>query len=715
MEQLIIILRALSKHKYKLVVLPLLAMGLVYYFTKGAPKKYRTEAKLFLNLQESKGLSLNGEDLKQYQVHSYFQNTIELFKSKKTVEKVQLKIVALALQNHPSFRLHREGIMKNQAAIQKRINDLLLVESGLQPNLFPDSLILNFLKRQNLTTEELKGLVSAYRILDSNFMKFELTEREGQRTKVLADLFIEALVEENTQLSKSKVKGHKDIIEKLVRQAKIDLDEKIKRLENYKVSNSIINLGEHTKAIVVYLVQLEGQRATLLSKIASGSKGKFEVMDVVRNGNEVTLDLAGHDEILKLKKNLNEMNAKMLVTSFENESTESFKAIQQNIEHAKNQVQFKLTELAKKTPYDPSRVQLDLATKYIGYDLEAETASHMIPVINNEIERVSKYANKFAPHESKIGAFDQDIATAQDVYITLLNKLNLTEAMEYGSAESVIEIIDPPFLPIKAEPSKQVILIVAAGLAMLVLLMGVLIVLQLLDATISTVEKFERYSSLPAISALPLTYGLPAQLEKPVQLVHKQQLLKLANHIKTGCESGSIIMLSSTEKKEGKHYLAGLLVNLFEGIGKKVAVVDADWVNTEPNSFIDVKQFFLDSGILFHETEIRNTIEELKSKNDFVLVITAPINLSGENDFWLSICDNILYVFKANRNRTKSDQRAEKLFNASPKHFLGAIVNQLHIENMEDYLGEIPKQRSWIRIKLKTILSKASQPITIKA
>lgn len=115
MEQFIIILRTLSKHKYKLVVLPLLAMGLVYYFTKGAPKKYRTEAKLFLNLQESKGLSLNGEDLKQYQVHSYFQNTIELFKSKKTVEKVQLKIVNLALQNHPSFRLHREGIMKNQA------------------------------------------------------------------------------------------------------------------------------------------------------------------------------------------------------------------------------------------------------------------------------------------------------------------------------------------------------------------------------------------------------------------------------------------------------------------------------------------------------------------------------------------------------------------------------------------------------------------------
>jgi succinoglycan biosynthesis transport protein ExoP len=713
MDQLIAILRTLSRHRYKLILLPLLAMGLVYYFTKGAPKVYRTDAKLYLNLQESKGLSLNGEDLKQYQVHSYFQNTIELFKSKKTIEKVQLKIVALALDNNRCFRMGNETLMKNKEVVKKRIDQLLLTDKSLQPNLFPDSLILHFLQKQQITTEELKGLITAYRILDSNFMKFELTEREAERTKLLADLFIEALVEENTQLSKSKVKGHKDIIEKLVKQAKLDLDEKIKRLENYKVSNSIINLGEHTKAIVVYLVQLEGQRATLLSKMASGSKGKVEVMDVVRNGNEVTLDLAGHEEILKLKKTLHEMNAKLLTTSFEKENTESFKIIQQNIEHAKSQVQFKLTELARKTPYDPSRVQLDLVTKYIGYDLEAETASHMIPVINSEIERVSKYANKFAPHESKIGAFDQDIATAQDVYITLLNKLNLTEAMEYGSAESVIEIIDPPFLPLKPEPSKQLLLIVAGGLSMFILVAGALIISQLVDATISSVEKFERYFSLPAVAALPLAANVHPLLQPSIELVHKQQLLKLANHIKTKCVSGATIMLSSTEKNEGKHYLATQLQNLFESIGKKVNIVDADWVNVQPNSFINLKSYFSGNGILFHESEIRNTISQLKKESDFVIIITAPINLSGENDFWLSVCDHILYLFKANRNRTKSDQRAEALFNSSPKHFLGAVINQLQIENMEDYLGEIPKQRSWLRIKLKSILSNLSKPTTI--
>ena len=95
----------------------------------------------------------------------------------------------------------------------------------------------------------------------------------------------------------NKIRGHKDIIEGLVRQAKTDLDGKIKKLEHFKVSNNIINLGEHTKAIVVYLVQLEGQRASLLSKIAAGNREKRGDGCCSGNGNEITLDLATHEEI----------------------------------------------------------------------------------------------------------------------------------------------------------------------------------------------------------------------------------------------------------------------------------------------------------------------------------------------------------------------------------------------------------------------------------
>ena len=63
-------------------------------------------------------------------------------------------------------------------------------------------------------------------------------------------------------------------------------------------------------------------------------------------------------------------------------------------------------------------------------------------------------------------------------------------------------------------------------------------------------------------------------------------------------------------------------------------------------------------------------------------------------------------VFKANRTRHQSDQRTEELLNAHPINQLGVVLNQLKVERMEDYLGEIPRQRNAIRIQLKKLLTR---------
>jgi uncharacterized protein involved in exopolysaccharide biosynthesis len=495
MEIAVSILRMLLQHRIKLVVIPLLTMGLIYHFSKNTPDRFKTESRLFLNLQESKGMSLSDEDLKQYQVHTYFQNTIELLKSKRNAELVQLKLIRKAIESKTVFSEGSEILITNQKEVLQRLTELELTKEFLQPSEFPDSLMLQFLRFHQVNTAKLRELVMAFRIMDSNFIKLEINEISPKRVKALADYFIEALIEENRSLAKNKVKGHKDIIESLLRQAKADLDDKIKRLEKYKVANNIINLGEHTKAIVTYLVQLEGQRATLLTRVQQGKTGKSEVIKSVQQGNELALDLSTHQEILQLKEQLKKMNREMLKKTLGNQTAEDLSPIHQNIDNTKSQIQSKLQELSRKTPYDPSRVQLDLVSKYVVYDLEAETSEDMIHIINDEIQRVMRYSSRFAPFESTIGAYEQEISTAQNAYLVLLNKLNLTQSMEYGSGENIIEVVDPPFLPTKAEPSKRIILILVGGIVMFILMAGILIVIQLLDATITSVDKLERVCS----------------------------------------------------------------------------------------------------------------------------------------------------------------------------------------------------------------------------
>ncbi|MFN8342325.1 MAG: Wzz/FepE/Etk N-terminal domain-containing protein [Cyclobacteriaceae bacterium] len=710
MGQLIVILRALNRRKWMLIAVPILSMCAIYWFTRHEVRRYRTEARLFLNLQESKGMSLSDEDLKQYQVHSYFQNTIELLKSKRVIERVRVKAVEAGLRGESIFKNGNENLVRNQAVVEARIAEILADRGYLDEPNFPDSIMIDFLNYHQLSASSLKESVTAYRILDSNFMRFELTSDGAVKVHALAHLFIEALAEENKQLSKSKIKGHKDIIEALVKQAKNDLDEKIHKLEQYKVGNHIINLGEHTKAIVVYLVQLEGQRANLLSKIAAGQKGKTEVLDAVRNGNEVTLDLASHQEIVSLKEKLVAMNRQLLAQSLEAESNRNFRTVQQNIDHVKAEINVKLSELARKTPYDPSRLQTDLAAKYVAYDLDAETASHMVPVINAEIDRVTTYARRFAPFESTIGAYEQDISTAQNVYLTLLNKLSLTESLEFGSGENVVDVIDEPALPRGPEPSKRLLLIAAGGFSVFVLMAGFIIVGLLIDSSIKTVEDFERYSNLKVTAALP---GLGTYLDSdPVardamHLVFRQQLIQLVSSIHATREETPVLLVGSATAGEGKHYLSEKLLEYLTAANKRVAVIDADWMSVDSSmkGAISFASLIREKGLLGAEPEIRARIAELTDKHDLILVVAAPLSLSGEISVWTGICTHAMLVFAAGRVMTRSDLRIAEQIQAAPIRFIGTILNRVQVDGFEDYLGQIPKQRSGIRVWIKKLLT----------
>lgn len=710
MDQLIAILRTLMKHWLKLVLVPGLTMVLIAYMTTNGQKTYKTEAKLYLNLQESKSTSLTDEDMKQYQVHTVFQNIVELLKSKKPIERVRIKAVRKGLEEGNIFSIGNEQLVANKEAVIKRLDEMETNNEQLRPNQFPDTLIVSYLNFHQLQIDHLKGIVMSYRIMDSNFMKFELSEHIPEKTQILANLFIEAVIEENRQIAKNKIKSHKDLIEGLVKQAKADLDSKIKKLENFKVENSIINLGEHTKAIVVYLVQLEGTRANLLAKVSSSTKGKSEVLNAVATGNALSLDLTTNGEIVQLKEELKKLNRQVLTTSLSENNDLALEQVKQNVENTRTAINAKLIELTSKSPYDPSRIQLELASKYLNYDLDAETNADVLSVIEDEIRRVTGYSRKFAPLESTIVALEQEISTAQNAYLVLLNKLNLTQTIESGSGENMIEVIDPPYLPAKPEASKRPIIVAAGGIAMFVLMAAVFIIIQLLDASISSVEKFERNSSLPVIGALPRIPNIERDqtLAEALQLIHQQQVIQLLQTIMSKClEEQGILMLTSSQAGEGKHYLALQLQTQLEGSGKKVAFVDADWMSeTTHESMVDFRQLIKNNGLIKNKTEIVEKLEEMKLENDLVVLITSPINISAEAGFWMELSRHVLYIFGANRIMTKVDQRVEKLLLETRLQFLGAVINKVDIDNMEDYLGEIPRKRTLIRKMTKKLITR---------
>jgi hypothetical protein len=133
-----------------------------------------------------------------------------------------------------------------------------------------------------------------------------------------------------------------------------------------------------------------------------------------------------------------------MLATLQGENTAKVKEIETEIAHLTAAMALKVEELARKTPYDPSRLQMNMASRYLNYQLEAEMAEEMAAIAEEESRRVYAYSRRFAPLESRIGVLEQEISTAEHTYLLLLNKLNLTQSMEAGSGENGLELIDAP-------------------------------------------------------------------------------------------------------------------------------------------------------------------------------------------------------------------------------------------------------------------------------
>lgn len=709
MEEVGVIFRALLKNWLKLVIMPVLAAGLVFYLTKDQPEKYVTNAKLIMNFPDNKAISLGDNEMKQYQILTYFQNITELVKAEKTINKVCLMVIQEALLDSGYFKQRNEPLLAQKEEIEQRIVELEHQRYKLDPTNPLDTIMIGYLKFHKLSHGRISEQVDASRIRDSNFLKFSFTEEEsGEKTFILSKFIIQALIEENKKIAKSQIYGHRTLVEKLVNEAKVDLDSKIKRLEQFKVENNIINLEEYTKAIVTYLVDLEAQRGAQMATIAASRKGKAEVVSTSQDGNELSVDLSTNKEILELKKNLKEMIRQRMLSSFDSSNFQNTTAIEKTIEDTKEEITNKLIELAKNVPYDPTRIQMELANRYLAYDLDEEIALAIVDALNEEIIRAQTYTGRFASMESTIGTIQQEIATAQNVYLQLLNKLNVTQSLEMGSGENVIEVVDPPRLPLQPEASKQMILVVISGVAVFILFAGGIVILHLLDASIVSVKKFEKESGLKIVSAIPA-------LEPPkkdsvyfqsVTLIHKQQVIHLAKLMEQHTEpANNVVLFLSSQKNAGCHPLAKSIKSTVGSETRKVAIVDADWTFEEDwEEFEDFRELLKDGQTPLHEHTIVDKMSTLKEQNNLVIVVVAPTNLIADYRFWVQHYPTVVYIFNAGPVWTKVDARFEKYINNIPLTFIGTVLNNVNVDQMEDFIGDVPKKRTLLRVLGKRLL-----------
>ncbi|MCG8372656.1 MAG: hypothetical protein MI700_03945 [Balneolales bacterium] len=664
-------------------MIPVLAASAVFYLTGKSGKKYESQASLYINLPTNEGLSITNEGFKQHEIAAYIQDLILHTESSKSMEYVALSILKDYLEGKNALLNASETSFPwtDSAAVTDRIEYLFAANEMMDVRRELDATMTIFLRDQGLTTQSIRNLYHLYRQGSSNYLRLKTSSGDPFISAYVGELVIESMFRLNKGINRDKIEADTRLFEKLVAEAKLELDVKVAKLEDYKIENSVINLPEHTKAIVNQIVEIEIQRAQLIELAASKEQGIAELREKIGLNEELPLDLNSNERYIELRNRIREFSSQR---NNENQIRRDFTLAE--IEDTRIEIQELMEEYVEDVPIDIRKARQELTQHYLNYQVDLEMTKEMIPLVQAELDRINEYAKTFAPLESNIGTYEREIYTAQETYLILVNKLNLAKTVAQGTGVNELVVIDSPSVPLLPVPSKRKILILMSAVLTFIIIVFLIAAIEYLDSGVWSARDFEHifkaepYATLPNLGEADKTND--ESLFHYLNVLFVQQVKSVAIKIDSFAESNEkeVVLISSLDG-EGKKALAQSLQQEMNYLGYNTAVYSY-------NQF-EEKETLVPFSMAGEEPRI--TIHVLPA---------ASIITSWQK--WLRTENIFLWMYHAGRAPLPSDP---KVLEALEGMNAITILNKVSIDYLEDSGVHVTKNRSFARVWVKRILN----------
>lgn len=326
--------------------------------------------------------------------------------------------------------------------------------------------------------------------------------------------------------------------------------------------------------------------------------------------------------------------------------------------------------------------------------------------------------------ESQYRALLQEVETNRELYTLFYKRISETkEAGDMASTNArVISAAEPPLRPIK--PNRPMIVILAFVAA---LIAGVVVVLlsDLMHATIRNSQDVERKIGLPLLGLVP---RVRRRRNRPVGREYAQGSdWKFGEAIRTlrtaislsNLETGhKLLMVSSSCGDEGKTSIACNLALAFAQI-ERVLLIDADMrrasvaeefgLDPEHPGLADLcagtastgdcilrlereKLDILTAGTvpsnpqeLLSSRRLQELLNKLRAHYDRIVIDTSPVLPVSDALLLANRADALVYVIKADTTTVEQARSGLQLFRRTPVDVKGVILNQVNIRKIAEY------------------------------
>lgn len=592
MDILLFISQFLYRIRYWLLWGTLFVTGLVIYFTQFLPYSYTVKSSLYAGITSS--TSLDGAAVNFSVVAATFDNLVNIAKSRGTLEKVSLRLLA-------SSYTHGEEWKDNQYIQAKHYRQLLQItpkevmelidrkdESKTLANLTAykkndhNNFIYSVFNR-TIAFYSMAALdrVELKRIGNSDILDISYTSADPGLTQLTVAFLIEELINAYEIL---RFKSTNDVIayfEEQVRLAKVRLSEEEDNLMHYNVQERIINYDEETKALAATRYQvddrLEAAKRTYEGAVAL-RKMLDEKMDVraqiIRNNTNLLQEL---DKVSNLNQSI--MEKEIFISDKSKSKSEELQKEKTELRQAEDRIS-SISDNLNEFAFTKEGVGIEnMINEWLIALVNEARAQAEMKVLESRQQDIFDQYSHMSPVGTQVNRKERAIDIAEDNYQTQLSGLasaNL-RLKNIEMSTSNLQTVAPPSYPLTDNGRNRLMYILAAFFGSMIFIILYFLLIEVLDHTLRDPYRSKRLSGLPVIAAFNGISNLKYRgfLKACNRLAAAYCCNRLNKYMKVG--EPTVINLLSINSREGKSFLAKYFIRHWESEGLRVRLVTHDY------------------------------------------------------------------------------------------------------------------------------------------
>lgn len=707
-------LKIISDKFLYILLIPIVVGGIVFFLTKDLPVKYATSSTIYSGVTSNSGLAVDIIKVDNVATQNEYNNLMTILKSKSLFEDISLHLLTQHLiQTKPVKEIISEAafndLQKNVPAEVKKI----IVKGNFEKTY---TNLKNFIKQDEKNyiyrtmnyghkyySVQAISSIKGERLTNSDLIKISYEAEDAgicyNTVKFATQIFVERYSELKISQSNSAVA----YFEEQLRLVAEKLNKAEQALLDFNIDNDIINYYEQTEQVTTQQEKIEVR----LQEVKMEFEASEAVLAKLENEVEKRFNInLRNSEILRIRQQLVEYNN--AITSIEVDEKSINNAKLKGLKIKRSDIENRLENKIDSLNIYENKSQGIESQKMLSEWLDAvknnENYSALYKSMKLRQIDFMKQFKRYAPLGATIKRIEREIDVYEREYLSILHSLGMARQNQQNiDMRSNMKVFDQTQFPINAIPAPSKLYVIAAALFSLIFyLLGVFII-ELMDTRIKSPHLLKKLTDLEVLAAFSIPDTKKSKYEAFVSQRATLLIYEKMRLLNVGATKPFVVQVFSNWDNVGKTFVARQVATEIAKQGYSVTIIS--FFKPDENATVSTDDTMLqlyDKLGQFDNYTSLFTAENIKT--DFVIALHTASSNGFVNSVLVGAAQLNLSVFDAGSSWIDADNYLlEKLKTLVPNN-LAAILTRANPDDLEEIYGEIPKNRSFIRVLIKKLL-----------